>query len=72
MSLPALRSLVKHKESRNTRDKSMIWPKTLRRLHYHSTGSGVTAICLEPSERKLLTPPSPAPPLKKVISSSRG
>ena len=31
--------------------------------------------CLEPSERKLLTPlpqPPPTPPLKKVISSFRG
>ena len=27
--------------------------------------------CLEPSERKLLTPPHP-PPLKKVITSFRG
>ena len=27
--------------------------------------------CLEPSERKLLTPP-PTPPLKKVLSSFRG
>ena len=28
--------------------------------------------CLEPSERKLLTPPPPPHPLKKVISSFRG
>ena len=28
--------------------------------------------CLEPSERKLLPPPRPHPPLKKVLSSFRG
>ena len=37
----------------------------------HLYGSILLPHCLEPSKRKLLTPP-PTPPIKKVISSFRG
>ena len=51
--------------------------KSCSRPRYHSTGvwcySCIPPHCLEPSERKLLTPRTPhTPPLKKVISSFRG
>ena len=50
--------------------------KICGRLRYQSTRLGcyssVSPHCLEPSERKLLTPHPPPPTLKKLISSFRG